>query len=273
MVGRVSRSPHSGWLQPSKIRRAKNSIERCLKSPPADASMAMRTNLSPIIIIALTPFLGALDCTTEGNNHNLQLIFGDCGAQVGIDCTFDHPIALHGTVIVQISRLDNTPIDDVDINTTNTVAVNKMTRSDGHTVFKLVGASTGNVTLTVHPHDGTPDDTVDVTVLSPNNLRFKTIEPEMATVTLPMGTMNTEKWDIPSAGFVRFHLLPFFGDQQLMGQLQYHRDDGAILPGEITTLASTDGELAAHLTQGLYHVQYHLDDPAAITFMATITVH
>lgn len=235
--------------------------------------MTMRIKFLPIIIVVLTPFLGASMCTTEGNSHNLQLTLTSCGAP--IDCTFDHPIALHGIVTVQISRLDNTRIDDVDINSTNTVAVNKMT-DNGRTVFQLVGASTGSVTLTVRPHDGTPDDTVDVTVQSPNNLRFKNIAPETATVTFPMGTMNTEKWNIPLVGtppeLVSFQLLPFFGDQQLMGQLQYHRDDGAILPGEITTLASTGGSLEARLTQGQYHVQYHLDDPA-ITFMAMLTVH
>lgn len=239
--------------------------------------MSMRIDLSSNIIV-LTSFLGASSCTiketaTEGDSHNLKLLLSSCGA---LDCTFDHPLALHGTVTVRISRLDKTPIDNADINTTNTVAVNKRITSDGHTGFDLVGASIGNVTLTVHPHDGTPDDTVDVTVQSPNNLRFTNIDPEMATVTFPMGTMNTEIWDIPPAvqlpGFVHFQLLPFSGDQQLMGLLKYHRDDGAILPGEIFSLDNTSGDLAAILKQGLYHVQYHLDDPA-ITFMATITVH
>lgn len=241
--------------------------------------MGIRSNLSAIIVLSFLPFLGASTCTTEGNSHNLKFVQHDCGnfcisEDCGGPCPFGRPIALHGTIGVQIAHLDGTSAGDVELMSTNSVSVKKIGIGD----FQLEGVGTGSAKLVAHSLNGGDDDTLDVTVQSPDNLRFvdATLNPR-ATVSFPMGTMNTEHWDIPAAvgGSVSFQLAPFFGDEQLTGKLQYHRT-GAALTGESSMPNSTDGILIASLPSApsnQYSVKYDLSDPVMITFNATIAVH
>jgi hypothetical protein len=216
------------------------------------------------ITCIVAPFtLAALACNspTTGDQGALTFTPTRCGNPL-LGCDFASGLATGAAIDVQVHAVDGSPIDGLVLESSANLTIEDVADPDGIPTWSVTATTPGSGMLRGVDAQGGVLDALGFAVHDAERLGFHKL---VGTATGPATEAGVdEAWTVPAGQLVSFQVVPFAGEDRLMGRLRYG------MTGNLELLATLQS--GADTASGYLYVQPPAGDHQVIFDNGTLTL-